>query len=54
MTEPDELPYKKRNYRLSERGKRIILVIVSVAALIAVLRMPDLRLLYFGQSYRGH
>ena len=36
MTEPDELPYKKRDYRLSERGKRIILVIVSVAALIAV------------------
>ena len=35
MTEPDELPYKKRNYRLSERGKRIILVIVSAAALIA-------------------
>lgn len=36
MTEPDELPYKRRDYRLSERGKRIILVIVSVAALIAV------------------
>lgn len=35
MTEPDELPYKKRNYRLSERGKRIILVIISAAALIA-------------------
>mgnify|MGYP000380957781 CR=1 FL=1 len=35
MTEPNELPYKKRNYRLSERGKRIILVIVSAAALIA-------------------
>ena len=35
MTEPDELLYKKRNYRLSERGKRIILVIVSAAALIA-------------------
>ena len=35
MTEPDELPYKKRDYRLSEQGKRIILVIVSVAALIA-------------------
>ena len=35
MTEPDELPYKKRNYHLSERGKRIILVIVSAAALIA-------------------
>ena len=35
MTEPNELPYKKRNYRLSERGKRIILVIISAAALIA-------------------
>ena len=35
MTEPNELPYKKRNYRLSERGKRIILVIVSAAALVA-------------------
>ena len=35
MTEPDELPYKKRNYRLSERSKRIILVIVSAAALVA-------------------
>ena len=35
MTEPNELPYKKRNYRLSEQGKRIILVIVSAAALIA-------------------
>ena len=35
MTEPNELPYKKRNYRLSERGKRIVLVIVSAAALVA-------------------
>lgn len=35
MTEPDELPYKKRSYRLSERGKRIVLVIVSASALIA-------------------
>lgn len=35
MTEPDELPYKKRSYRLSERSKRIILVIVSAVALIA-------------------
>lgn len=35
MTEPDELPYKKRNYRLSERSKRIILVIVSAATLVA-------------------
>ena len=35
MIEPDELLYKKRSYRLSERGKRIILVVVSAAALIA-------------------
>ena len=35
MTEPDELLYKKRSYRLSEKGKRIILVIASAAALIA-------------------
>lgn len=35
MTEPDELPYKKRSYRLSERSKRIIWIIVSAAALIA-------------------
>lgn len=35
MVEPDELPYKKRSYHLSERGKRIILVVVSAAALIA-------------------
>lgn len=36
MTEPSELPYKKRNYQLSEKSKRIILVIVSAAALIAI------------------
>ena len=35
MVEPVELPYKKRSYHLSERGKRIILVVVSAAALIA-------------------
>ena len=35
MVEPDEPLYKKRSYRLSERGKRIILVIVSATALIA-------------------
>lgn len=35
MIEPDELLYKKRSYHLSERGKRIILVVVSAAALIA-------------------
>lgn len=34
MVEPVELPYKKRSYHLSERGKRIILVVVSAAALI--------------------
>lgn len=33
---PDELPYKKRNYRLSEKSRRIILVIVSASALIAI------------------
>jgi len=36
MIEPDELPYKKRSYRLSEKGKHIVLGIVSIAALIAV------------------
>ena len=35
MVEPDEPLYKKRSYRLSERGKRIIWVIVSATALIA-------------------
>ncbi|MCD7811509.1 MAG: helix-turn-helix domain-containing protein [Ruminococcus sp.] len=36
MTELDELPYKKRQYRLSEKGKRTILVSSSTAALIAI------------------
>ncbi|MCD8197955.1 MAG: helix-turn-helix domain-containing protein [Lachnospiraceae bacterium] len=36
MTEPGELPYKKRQYRLSERGKRIILVFLSAMALAAI------------------
>ncbi|MCD8109928.1 MAG: helix-turn-helix domain-containing protein [Clostridiales bacterium] len=36
MIEPDELPYKKREYRLSEKGKRIILVSFSAAALAAI------------------
>lgn len=36
MVEPDELPYKKRQYHLSERGKRTILVLFSAAALIAI------------------
>lgn len=36
MTEPDELPYKKRQYRLSESGRRIIFVLFSAAALTAV------------------
>jgi len=35
MVEPDEPLYKRRSYRLSEKGKRIILVIVSAAALMA-------------------
>jgi transcriptional regulator with XRE-family HTH domain len=35
MVEPDELPYRKRSYCLSEKSKRIILVIASAAALIA-------------------
>lgn len=48
MVEPDEPLYKKRSYRLSERGKRIIWVIVSATALIAGC-VPDLRLFYFGQ-----
>ena len=33
---PNELPYKKRNYRLSEKSRRTILVIVSASALIAI------------------
>lgn len=33
---PDELPYKKRNYRLTEKSRRMILVIVSASALIAI------------------
>lgn len=36
MVEPDELSYKKHQYGISERGKRTILVLLSVAALIAV------------------
>lgn len=36
MVEPDELPYKKCQYRLSERGKRTILVLFSAAALVAI------------------
>ncbi len=36
MTEPDELPYKKRQYHLSEKGKRTILVSYSAVALIAI------------------
>ena len=37
LVEPDELPFKKRTYRLSEKAKRMILVIVSAATLVAVL-----------------
>lgn len=36
MIEPDELPYKKRQYRLSERGKRTILVLLSAIALVSI------------------
>lgn len=36
IVEPDELPYKKRQYRLSEKGKRKILVLISAAALVAI------------------
>lgn len=36
MIEPDELPYKKRQYRLSEKGKRTILLLLSAAALVAI------------------
>lgn len=36
LVEPDELPYKKRNYHLSEKTQRITLVILSAAALIVV------------------
>ncbi|MCD8013486.1 MAG: helix-turn-helix domain-containing protein [Lachnospiraceae bacterium] len=36
MTEPDELPYKKCQYRLSERGKRTILILFSAMALAAI------------------
>lgn len=36
LTEPEELPYKKRKYSLSERGKRTILVLFSAAALVAI------------------
>ncbi|MDO4261937.1 MAG: helix-turn-helix transcriptional regulator [Eubacteriales bacterium] len=35
-TEPDEPPCKKRQYRLSERGKGIVLALFSAAALSAV------------------
>ena len=36
LTEPDELPFKKRNYRLSEKAKCIILTVESAAVLVAV------------------
>lgn len=36
MVEPGELPYKRRPYRLSEGGKRILFGLFSAAALIAV------------------
>ncbi|RLP07127.1 helix-turn-helix domain-containing protein [Propionibacterium australiense] len=36
MVEPDELPVRKRNYRLSERSRRILLVSFSAAALTAI------------------
>ncbi len=36
LTEPDELPYRKRSCHLSEKNKRIILIIISIAALTAI------------------
>jgi len=36
MVEPDELPVRKRSYRLSERSRRILLVSFSAAALTAM------------------
>ncbi|MCD8190179.1 MAG: helix-turn-helix domain-containing protein [Clostridiales bacterium] len=36
MIEPDEMPYKKRQYHLSERRKRTILILLSAAALAAI------------------
>ena len=36
LTDPSELPYKKRNDQLSKKSKRMILVIASAAALIAI------------------
>lgn len=36
MIEPDKLPYKKHQYRISERGKRTIWGLFSAAALIAI------------------
>ena len=35
LTEPDELPYKNRTYRLSDKAKHIILMVESIAVLIA-------------------
>ncbi len=36
LTEPDEIPFKKKTYHLSEKTKRLLLIIVSVTELIAV------------------
>ena len=36
LTEPDEIPFKKKTYHLSEKAKRLLLIIVSVTELIAV------------------
>ncbi|MCD8332388.1 MAG: DUF6320 domain-containing protein, partial [Oscillospiraceae bacterium] len=36
MVEPGELPYKRRQYHLSERGKQTILMLFSAAALVAI------------------
>lgn len=35
MVEPEQLPFRKKNYRLSEKSKRVMLIIVSASALIA-------------------
>ena len=36
MVEPDELPVKKRSFRLSEKSRRILSVSISAAAIIAM------------------
>jgi len=36
LTEPDELPYRKRQFHLTEKLKRTILAVISAASLIAI------------------